>query len=74
MNGVKWTRDEEEILKRVYPKYLLGEVSREDLLRLFPYRTFFAIQRRANNLGFNRVSKTLVNVEFYKELKRRIRL
>lgn len=74
MSGVRWTKREIEVLKKVYPKYLLGEISKEDLLKLFPHRSFSAIQWRADYLDLNKIKKPLVNESFYKELKKKVKL
>ena len=43
-----WSKEEEEALKELYPKYLQGLIDREDFKSVFPKRTFESLKRKAD--------------------------
>lgn len=60
---LNWSKQEEEVLKKVYPLFLRGEIDANLLQKIFPYRSFSAIQQRASLLGLSN-QKGEVDIEF----------
>jgi len=57
----KWTKEEDEILKKLF-----GKVPDEEILKVLRRRTRFAIIRRAKTLGLNRPIE--IDMEYFKKL------
>jgi len=65
---MKWTREEIEILKRLW---MSPKVSNEDILRVFPYRSWGSIEGIRKRLGLPSRSEVLernINRDFLKRL------
>jgi len=65
---MKWTREEIEILKRLW---VCSKVSNEDILKVFPYRSWGSIEGERKRLGLPCRSEVLernINREFLKRL------
>lgn len=63
---IYWSDKEKEALKKLYPRYLRGEISRERLLKIFN-RTIAAIMREASELGFTKSAGERIDWEEYKK-------
>jgi len=72
---VKWTDEEIEVLKRLW---MNPKVTKEDLLRVFPYRSWDSIDCMARRrLGLPCRSEVLarnIDWDFLKKLEKRLRL
>ncbi|HOM27708.1 MAG TPA: hypothetical protein PKV21_09440 [bacterium] len=78
MKGRKWNKIEDEILRKIYPRFLLREISRDSLERIFN-RSIQSIYKRASLLNltnqdvlktdFNELKKYLFKDEIEKILK-----
>jgi len=66
---MKWTREEVEVLKRLWVN---PKVSKEDLLRVFPYRSWDSIdciaRRRLGLSARSKIFERNINREFLKKL------
>ena len=61
-----WSDDERKALKKLYPCYLRGEISKDDMIRVFN-RSMSAIQRRASEMGYAKSSGECIDWEEYKK-------
>jgi len=65
---LKWTDEEVEILKRLW---MNPKVTKEDLLKVFPYRSWSSIDNQRKALGLPSRSEVLernINRDFLKRL------
>jgi len=65
---LKWSYQEIEALKKLYPLYIKKEITREQLLKVFTFRSFNSIQQKAgeNNLTGNNIG--FINTKALKEI------
>lgn len=66
-----WSDEELNILKKLYPCYLRGEVTEEDILKVLPCRTWKAIVHKACEENIHLSDKDKVNYEYLRELRKR---
>jgi len=66
MAGIKWSKEEDEILAKLYPN---PKVTKEDLLKIFASRTWEAIEKRASKLKLTNLRKGIINYEYLKKLE-----
>ena len=74
MKNVKWTKEEIEALKVLYPKYLVDLISEEDLQKVFPHRTLTSIKGKASKLHFGKLATPKINKNYYNEILKRIKI
>lgn len=68
---IDWSEQEKKVLKKFYP--LLGnKVTKDDLIQLFPCRTWQSIQTQASNMGI-KCSAGKVDMDFMKRLEKAVR-
>lgn len=65
-----WSKEEDKVLKKLMPYYFRGELSREDLLKVFPSRTWHAITIHSNNIGL-KCPEGKPDYDYLKELQKR---
>jgi len=68
--GIYWNKEEEKLLKKLYPLYLQDLLTREDLLKVFERRTWRAISHKASELKLQ-VGIPRINKEYLKNLLKR---
>jgi len=51
MAKIKWTKGEEDLLRRLYPR---AEIPKEEIMKVFLGRTWYSIQSHAASLGLHR--------------------
>lgn len=65
---IKWTKEEEEILKKLYPK---ADIPLAEILKVFPGRTLSGIQNHATlKMGLHRGKTGMVNREQLSRLEK----
>jgi len=69
-----WSKEEEEALKELYPKYLQGLIDREDFKSVFPKRTFESLKRKADRLEITGKSYCKINKKKYNQIIKRIKI
>lgn len=70
MRGKKWAEEDEKTLKRVYPLYLQGLISKEELEKIFN-RSFPAIEMKACRLRLTQREFSTVNKSYLHNLLKR---
>jgi len=69
---MKWTKKEEEVLKRLYPK---ADIPLKEILKVFPGRTLSGIQNHATlKMGLHRGKTGVVNQEQLSRLEKTYRI
>jgi len=71
---ILWSSEEDKVLKKFYPYYLRREITREELLKIFPNRTFQSILKRASSLGITNKEEGKVNYKVINEVIKRIEI
>ena len=69
-----WNPEDIDLLNQLYPKYLLGNISRKKMVRMLN-RSYAAIRKKACKIGITnqyRNKGDTINYEYYKTIKRRI--
>jgi len=75
MGNLKWSNEEVKLLKKIYPKYITGEITKEEMVSIFKYRTFTSIKSKAIYLGLsNYKPPDSINREFLSQLRKRIKI
>jgi len=69
MRGKKWAEEDEKTLKKVYPLYLQGLISKEELEKIFN-RNFPAIEMKASRLKLTKEVSKVNKVYLLNILKR----
>lgn len=72
--NVPWSKEEEKTLKKFYPYYLRKEITKEDLLKIFPSRTYQSILRKASGLGITCSVEGKVDHKVINEIIKRIKI
>lgn len=71
---LRWTQEEIELLKKVYPQFLLGNITREELVNLFGIRSINSIQKKASDLKLEPPNGNAINVNLLSNLNKRLKL
>jgi hypothetical protein len=71
---LRWTQEETELLKKVYPQFLLGNITREELVNLFGIRSINSIQKKASDLKLAPPESNAINVNLLSNLNKRLKL
>ena len=66
-----WTPEDDSALKALYPHFLSGAVSKEELCAAFN-RTMEAISNRALRLGFTRKPVMTLNLDLIASIQKRL--
>lgn len=72
--NLKWSKDEIEALKRLYPQYISGNITWEEMQEVFCNRTKNAIMHKAEDLRLSNLEFKTFNEKKYKELLKRIKI
>lgn len=73
MNKKPWTKDEKNLLRKLYPKYLNNYLSKTDLCKVFN-RTVDSIKGTACRLNITNKVETSINYEYLKQLQKEHKL
>lgn len=68
-----WSDEDIKALRTLYPYYLSGEVSRDELTAIFD-RTFTSIQQKASAIGTANTPVTGVDRNRMMEIKKRLKI
>ena len=68
-----WTEKEDKLLRKLYPQYIRGDISREELAKVFK-RTIGSVWGRARALGLMGKTFDDIDEEYLRELKRQGRV
>ena len=66
---MRWSKRENRLLKKFYAQYLLGNISKDELMKIFN-RDMTAIYNHASLKGYNKVDGDRVNEDFVKKLEK----
>ena len=70
MNCRWWADKDKQALKKIYPAYLRGEVSRDELMKVFR-RSFNSINYMAHQLGLTGKTFSTLDEDYFKKLCKR---
>lgn len=68
---MRWSKREDKLLKKFYPQFLLGNIPREDLIKIFN-RSLEAISHKASDMGCNKIDSNKVNEEQVKKWEKEL--
>jgi len=67
VEGMNWSKREIEVLEKLYPN---SDITKNDILKVFPTRSWGAIMKKASEHGFKRGSMGgKIDEEYFKKLK-----
>ncbi|HPO91348.1 MAG TPA: hypothetical protein PLJ44_09595 [Victivallales bacterium] len=70
---MKWSKEEIEALKKLYPAFIKGLISKNELAEVFPYRTIEAIVSKAQKMGLSKIEGE-IEKEKYRNIIKRIKI
>ena len=70
----EWAPEEEAIIKTLWPRYRRGEISLDDILKVFQNRSINSVRFKAYTLGLGGVVEPQVNHDYLKKLQRQLRI
>jgi len=70
--GLTWTDEENAVLTKLYPN---PQVSKEDIQKVFHYRTWMSVQQHATKLNLRRgIGERPINHDYLEQLEERLKL
>jgi len=72
--SIRWSKEEEDALKKLYSLYLKGLVSDNDLEKVFQHRTLEAIKSKARRMRLIKLEDFKINKKEYHKILTRIKI
>lgn len=69
----KWSKDEEKALQKLYPAFLQGRLTRENIEAIM-HRSWYSIMKKATILHLSGKTYTIIDKELYRNAMKKISL